>query len=175
MSFEGRPSPCFRSAITGSFRSTSRAIGREVRERRRPRPRPEYASRIAKDGSAAMPAFSRRSFLAASGGLALAALVRGALAQTAADRTRLILLGTAGGPARVKGGRKSPAQVIVVNGMAYVVDCGYEVAAQLIAAGIPLSRLRYIFITHHHSDHNAEYGNLFFIAWASGLRSPVHS
>ena len=122
-----------------------------------------------------MPAFSRRSFLAASGGLALAALVRGALAQTAADRTRLILLGTAGGPARVKGGRKSPAQVIVVNGMAYVVDCGYEVAAQLIAAGIPLSRLRYIFITHHHSDHNAEYGNLFFIAWASGLRSPVHS
>src|SRR5205814_1405761 len=69
--------------------------------------------------------------------------------------------------------RKSPAQVILVNDIPYVIDCGYEVAAQLVNAGISLSRLRCIFITHHHSDHNAEYGNLVFLAWASGLRSSV--
>jgi ribonuclease BN (tRNA processing enzyme) len=34
----------------------------------------------------------------------------------------------------------------------------------LISAGISLDRLRYIFITHHHSDHNLEYGPLLYNA-----------
>jgi ribonuclease BN (tRNA processing enzyme) len=75
----------------------------------------------------------------------------------------------------MKGMRKSPAQVILINNVPYVVDCGYEVAAQLVNAGISLNRLRYAFITHHHSDHNAEYGNLVYLAWAAGLRTPVDS
>ena len=116
---------------------------------------------------------SRRHFLGASAALLVSGAVRGQA--TPQKPTRLILLGTQGGPARIGAMRKSPAQVIVVNDVPYVIDCGYEVTAQLVAAGIPLSRLRYIFITHHHSDHNAEYGNLFFLAWASGLRSPVHA
>jgi ribonuclease BN (tRNA processing enzyme) len=33
--------------------------------------------------------------------------------------------------------------------------------------------LRRVFITHHHSDHNADYGNLILLAWAAGLRTPV--
>ncbi|HLE68346.1 MAG TPA: MBL fold metallo-hydrolase, partial [Vicinamibacteria bacterium] len=32
-----------------------------------------------------------------------------------------------------------------------------------------------IFITHHHSDHNADYGNLLLLAWASGLKTPVEA
>ena len=116
---------------------------------------------------------SRRHFLGASAALLVSGAAWGQI--TPQKPTRLILLGTQGGPARIGAMRKSPAQVIVVNDVPYVIDCGYEVAAQLVAAGIPLSRLRYIFITHHHSDHNAEYGNLFFLAWASGLRSPVHA
>ena len=116
---------------------------------------------------------SRRHFLGASAALMLSGAAWGQA--TAQKPTRLILLGTQGGPARIGAMRKSPAQVIAVNDVPYVIDCGYEVTAQLVAAGIALSRLRYIFITHHHSDHNAEYGNLFFLAWASGLRSPVHA
>ena len=27
--------------------------------------------------------------------------------------------------------------------------------------------------THHHSDHNADYGNLILLAWTAGLRTPV--
>ena len=115
---------------------------------------------------------SRRRFFTATAALA-AAHAAGTRAQADAKRTRLILLGTQGGPARIGAMRKSASQVIVVNDVPYVVDCGYEVAAQLVAAGIALSRLRHVFITHHHSDHNAEYGNLFFLAWASGLRSRV--
>jgi len=48
-----------------------------------------------------------------------------------------------------------------------VVDCGYGVSRQLISAGVALDRIRYIFITHHHSDHNLEYGPLLYHAWVS--------
>jgi ribonuclease BN (tRNA processing enzyme) len=30
-----------------------------------------------------------------------------------------------------------------------------------------------VFITHHHSDHNADYGNLLWLAWAAGLHTRV--
>jgi len=86
--------------------------------------------------------------------------------------TRLILLGTAGGP-RPRVTRSAPAQVIVANGAAYVVDCGNGVARQLVLAGVPLPTLRGVFITHHHSDHNADYGTLLLLAWAAGLHTRV--
>jgi ribonuclease BN (tRNA processing enzyme) len=63
--------------------------------------------------------------------------------------------------------------VIVANGLAYVVDCGDGIARQLVLAGVSLDTLRHIFLTHHHSDHNADYGNLIWSAWAAGLRTRV--
>jgi ribonuclease BN (tRNA processing enzyme) len=60
-----------------------------------------------------------------------------------------------------------------LNGAAYVVDCGDGVARQLVLAGVPLPTLRHIFLTHHHSDHNADYGNLILLAWTAGLRTRV--
>jgi ribonuclease BN (tRNA processing enzyme) len=84
----------------------------------------------------------------------------------------LILLGTGGGP-RPRRDRQASAQVIVANGVPYVVDCGDGVARSLAMTGIPLPKLRHVFITHHHSDHNADYGNLLLLSWASGLRTPV--
>ena len=89
-------------------------------------------------------------------------------------RTRLILLGTGGGP-RPRRSRSAPAQVIVANETAYVIDCGDGIARQLVLAGIPLTQVRHIFVTHQHSDHNADYGNLILLAWTSGLRTRVDS
>ena len=86
--------------------------------------------------------------------------------------TRLILLGTAGGP-RPRRVRSGSAQAIVIGKKAYVIDCGYGVARQLVLAGIPLRQLRHIFITHHHSDHNLDLGPLVQLAWMSGLTTPV--
>jgi ribonuclease BN (tRNA processing enzyme) len=85
---------------------------------------------------------------------------------------RLILLGTGGGP-RPRKTNSASAQLIVVNEAAYVVDCGDGVARQLVLAGIPLPTLRHIFLTHQHSDHNADYGNLILLAWTAGLRTRV--
>lgn len=88
------------------------------------------------------------------------------------SRTRLILLGTGGGP-RPRKASSAAAQVIVTNSVAYVIDCGDGVARQLAFAGVPLTTLRHVFITHQHSDHNADYGNLIWLAWAAGLSSRV--
>lgn len=87
-------------------------------------------------------------------------------------QTRLILLGTGGGP-RPRTASSASAQVIVSNGAAYVIDCGNGVARQLVFAGVPLPTVRHVFITHHHSDHNADYGNLLLLAWTAGLRTRV--
>jgi ribonuclease BN (tRNA processing enzyme) len=113
----------------------------------------------------------RRDVLSAAAGLLVTGVCpRSVIAQTA--KTRLILLGTGGGP-RPKVTSSQSAQVILVNGAAFVVDCGDGVARQLVLAGVPLPRLRHIFITHHHSDHNADYGNLISLSWASGLRTRI--
>jgi ribonuclease BN (tRNA processing enzyme) len=65
--------------------------------------------------------------------------------------------------------------VIVVNGVAYVIDCGDGVARQFVLAGIGLPTLRHIFVTHQHSDHTADYGNLILLAWTAGLRTRIDS
>jgi len=79
--------------------------------------------------------------------------------------TRLILLGTKGGPTlATKTDRTNPSTLVLINEVPYLIDCGYGVSRQLIKAG-SLNRLRYIFITHHHSDHNLEYGPLLYNAW----------
>jgi ribonuclease BN (tRNA processing enzyme) len=97
--------------------------------------------------------------------------VRGARAAQPA-KTRLILLGTGGGP-RPRKDTAASSNVIIVGDALYVVDCGDGVARQLAAAGVPLTNLRHVLITHHHSDHNADYGNLLLLAWAAGLRTGV--
>jgi ribonuclease BN (tRNA processing enzyme) len=89
-----------------------------------------------------------------------------------AQQTKLILLGTKGGP-RVTAGRANPANVMMIAGEPWVVDCGYGVTRQLIAAGIEPGRVRKILITHHHSDHILELGPLIYNIWAAGLREPV--
>src|SRR5262247_1633442 len=115
-------------------------------------------------------AIGRRAFLSGTAALAAAVSLPRALAQS---RTRLVLLGTGGGPRVTAKGRAKPATLIVANGIPYVIDCGDGVALQLVRAGVALDSLRYVFITHQHSDHNLDYGNLIYDAWASGLRKPV--
>jgi len=113
---------------------------------------------------------TRRAFLATT--LAATASSRRLARAAQRGRTRLILLGTGGGP-RPRKASSGSAQVIVCNDTAYVIDCGDGVARQLVFAGVPLPMLRHVFITHQHSDHNADYGNLIWLAWTAGLSTRV--
>ena len=113
----------------------------------------------------------RRAFLAGAAALA-GTLWLPPRGEAQGKKTRLILLGTGGGP-RPRKANSASAQVIVANGMAYVVDCGDGVARQLAFAGVPLTNIRHIFITHNHSDHNADYGNLILLSWAVGLHTKL--
>ena len=116
----------------------------------------------------------RRNFLSGAAALAATVALAPLRAQVPAKpKTRLVLLGTGGGPRIVAPGRSKSASLIVANGVPYVVDCGEGVAHQLVRAGVALNTLRYVFITHHHSDHNLDYGNLIYDGWAAGLRAPV--
>ena len=87
--------------------------------------------------------------------------------------TRIILLGTKGGPRVGEAGRSNPATLLLINDVPYLIDCGYGVTKQLITAGVALDRLRYIFITHHHSDHNLEFGPLIYNTWITGLPAQI--
>jgi len=87
--------------------------------------------------------------------------------------TRIVLLGTKGGPRVGEAGRSNPATLLLINDVPYLIDCGYGVTKQLITAGVALNRLRYIFITHHHSDHNLEFGPLIYNTWITGLPAQI--
>jgi ribonuclease BN (tRNA processing enzyme) len=86
---------------------------------------------------------------------------------------RLVLLGTKGGPAIRKGGANPSSSLLVVGGRPYVIDCGLGVTRGLVEAGVPLQTLSTVFLTHHHSDHNLEFGPLLLTAWMAGLSAPV--
>lgn len=122
-------------------------------------------------------ALTRRRFVR-TGAAALAALplsclnALGKAANATGRSSRLILLGTAGGPTP-KPNRAAPAQVIAVDDTLYVIDCGNGVARQMVLAGLKLGSIRGVFITHHHSDHNADYGNLLLLSWGSNLTTRV--
>jgi len=117
---------------------------------------------------------SRRKFLIGATGFALSyGLIPHLGVSQEKKGTRLILLGTKGGPRVGATGRSNSSTLLLINDVPYVIDCGYGTSRQLLAAGVPLNRLRYIFITHHHSDHNLEYGTLFYNAWVTGLPARI--
>lgn len=88
-------------------------------------------------------------------------------------RTRLITLGTQGGPTP-RATRAQSANLLIVDGMHYVVDAGDGVARRLARAGISLRNIGTVFITHHHDDHTAGLGGLISAVWAQNRSEPFH-
>jgi ribonuclease BN (tRNA processing enzyme) len=89
------------------------------------------------------------------------------------DATRLVLLGTAGGPLPSPT-RAGIAQAVVVGGRVHLVDCGSDVTRQLRRARL-LSSLHQVFLTHLHSDHDCDYFNVFLLGWPILQHNPpVH-
>jgi ribonuclease BN (tRNA processing enzyme) len=91
-----------------------------------------------------------------------------------ATGTKLVMLGTAAGPVPGRS-RKMTSHVMLSNGAAYILDCGLGVTDRFAETGIPFGALRSIFITHHHFDHNVEYGPLLSIGFVQGMPLSVHA
>ena len=87
--------------------------------------------------------------------------------------SRLVLLGSKGGPAIRPGGPWPTSSLLQIGGRTIVVDCGLGVTRGLTNAGVPLKALDLIVITHLHSDHVLELGPLIHTAWTAGLADPV--
>jgi ribonuclease BN (tRNA processing enzyme) len=77
--------------------------------------------------------------------------------------TKLVLLGTGGGPLPSPF-RSGISQAVVVGEEVHLVDCGSDVTRQLRRARL-LKDLRQVFLTHLHSDHDCDYFNLFLLGW----------
>lgn len=106
-------------------------------------------------------------------GRALAAALALTAALAAQAQTRVVTLGTLGGPFPSLS-RAQPASALVVRDRIYLVDAGNGVARQLVAAGLDHRKVDRIFITHNHDDHNADWGTLMGLQWGTGRRGDVH-
>ena len=80
--------------------------------------------------------------------------------------TRLVMLGTRGGPG-VDATRGETASAVLVDGVPYLLDCGYGMLRALITAGIRPQSLDTIFISHLHNDHTADLAALLSHAMAT--------
>lgn len=125
-------------------------------------------------GLAAAPALSATSLAAAQTAGPNWTPQQAQAALKNARGTKLVLLGTGAGPVPGRS-RRMTSHVMLSNGSAYVLDCGMGVTDQYARTGIPFSALRSIFITHHHPDHNIEYGPLLIVGWIQGLPLDVRA
>ena len=87
--------------------------------------------------------------------------------------SRIVLLGTKGGPSLRRGGAMPCSSLLQLDGHSIIVDCGLGVTKALVQTGFDLKTLSTICITHLHSDHILELGPLIHTAWCTGLSHPV--
>jgi len=90
-----------------------------------------------------------------------------------AQDTRVILLGT--GTPNPDPQRMGPAVAVISGDRVYLVDCGPGVVRRAAEAGIAMSQLTRVFITHLHSDHTAGYPDLALTPPNSGRGEPLEA
>ena len=123
---------------------------------------------------------TRRTVLAGAAGLATLGFGAPLAAQPgAANRpapppgTRLVLLGTRGGPG-VDVARSETASAVVVDGVPYLVDCGYGTMRALVASGLGFQPVSTVFLTHLHDDHTADLAAMLAHQWTGNKATPTH-
>jgi ribonuclease Z len=70
--------------------------------------------------------------------------------------------------------RAKACVAVFAGGRFYVVDTGPESVESLVLWGIPLKSVGAVFLTHFHSDHIGDLGELNLQTWAGGRTSPLH-
>jgi len=89
-----------------------------------------------------------------------------------ASYLEVTLLGT--GTPRPDISRFGPATVIKAKGRYFVFDSGRGITIRLQQAGIPLSQIDQVFITHLHSDHLSGLPDLWLTSWIWQRQNKLH-
>jgi ribonuclease Z len=69
--------------------------------------------------------------------------------------------------------RAGPSTLIAAGDSYYLVDTGLDSVRNLMLWRVPLQKIAGVFITHMHSDHIAELGELRLQTWVAGRRAPL--
>jgi len=88
-----------------------------------------------------------------------------------ADGLRVVFCGTSG-PLPIAG-RAKACTAILAGGKLYLVDAGPESTENLMTWRLPLATLQAVFITHLHSDHIGEVGEVNMQSWVAGRQQPL--
>jgi ribonuclease BN (tRNA processing enzyme) len=83
--------------------------------------------------------------------------------------TEPILLGTAGAPMPVPG-RGGIASALVVDGRAFVIDCGRGSPSAFVNLGLDFTRLEAVLLTHLHADHTGDLAGMLLYPWGARTR-----
>jgi ribonuclease BN (tRNA processing enzyme) len=89
-----------------------------------------------------------------------------------ATADQLVFLGTQGGPQYTLT-RGETATALIVDGVPYLIDCGYGTLRALIAADINYLSVGQIFLTHMHDDHCADLAALLGHQWTRSRPDPT--
>ena len=69
---------------------------------------------------------------------------------------------------------RAGAAVAVVDGPAWVmIDCGRGATQRALSAGLDLTEVVVVLITHHHSDHLSDLATLAMTRWTAGASAPL--
>lgn len=85
---------------------------------------------------------------------------------------RVTLLGTASGP-RVHVGLAGISTLVEAGGERFLFDAGRGFMQRLVQAGLPMSAVTKLFLTHLHSDHVLDIPDLMLTPWAAAPERTV--
>ncbi|HTT97567.1 MAG TPA: MBL fold metallo-hydrolase [Rhizomicrobium sp.] len=87
------------------------------------------------------------------------------------DELSALLVGTGSPlPDKTRGG---PSTLIAVGDKYYLVDTGLDTARDLLLWRIPLQNIAGVFLTHFHSDHIGDLGEVRLQTWVAGRKAPL--
>lgn len=88
-----------------------------------------------------------------------------------ANELSVLLCGTGSPlPDKTRGG---PCTLIAAGGRLYLVDAGIDSARNLLLWRVPLQKIAAVLITHFHSDHIGELGEIRLQTWGAGRAAPL--